>query len=431
MHLQELVEVGNFHARAPRDALLAAGLQDLRIGALTFRHRLHERDLLLDDLVIETGLLDLLGHLSHAGHHAHDTFHAAHLHHLFELHLQVVHVELALLEALHHALGLFLLDRVLCLLDEADDVAHAEDSPGDPVRLEGFQRVHLLAEADETDRLARHRAHRERRAAAPVAVHPCEDDAADPDLGVELLGHLDSDLACQPVDDKKRLARVDDIAHVLDLFHQHFVDLKPARRVEHVDIIAAEAGLLLGALGDLDRRFALHDGERVNADLGTENFELVHRGRAVDIERGHEDFLALAVLEALGELACRGCLAAALKADHQDRCGGIVDLELAGVFLAAQRFDERVMDDLDDLLAGGDRLGDSLARGLLLHLLDELARDGQRNVRLQKRDAHLAQGRLHIFFGKCTLLGEPVEDAGEAFGQVFKHLFSAPLAVSV
>jgi hypothetical protein len=74
-----------------------------------------------------------------------------------------------------------------------------------------------------------------------------------------------------------------------------------------------------------------------------------------------------------------------------------------------------IMDDLDDLLAGRDRFRHSRPRGLLLHRLDELARDRERNVGLQERDANLAHGRAHVILGQRALLGEPVEDAAKAF----------------
>ena len=74
------------------------------------------------------------------------------------------------------------------------------------------------------------------------------------------------------------------------------------------------------------------------------------------------------------------------------------------------------MHDLDDLLAGGDRFGDRLAGGLVLHRLDEIARHGQRDVGLQQRHAHFAQGGLDVVLGQRALLGQPVKDAGEAFG---------------
>ena len=72
------------------------------------------------------------------------------------------------------------------------------------------------------------------------------------------------------------------------------------------------------------------------------------------------------------------------------------------------------MDDLDDLLAGGDGLGDGLTGGLFLNGLDEVAGHGQRDVGLKQRDPHLAQGRGDVCLGEGALLGEPVEDAGEA-----------------
>src|SRR3546814_10309324 len=90
-------------------------------------------------------------------------FRATHTAHLRELSAQVVHVELTLGELGRHALGIFLLDRFRRLLDEADDIAHAEDAAGDTLRVEGLDRVELFAGAGELDRLAGDRAHRERR----------------------------------------------------------------------------------------------------------------------------------------------------------------------------------------------------------------------------------------------------------------------------
>ena len=91
---------------------------------------------LLQDLVVHPGGCDLFGHFPMPGIMPMHAFHAAHLHHLFELRLQIVHVELTLLEALHHALGLLGLDGLLRLFDQRNDVAHAEDTAGDAFGLE-------------------------------------------------------------------------------------------------------------------------------------------------------------------------------------------------------------------------------------------------------------------------------------------------------
>ena len=72
------------------------------------------------------------------------------------------------------------------------------------------------------------------------------------------------------------------------------------------------------------------------------------------------------------------------------------------------------MDDLDDLLARRDRLGDGLAGGLDLDGLDEIAGDGQRDVGFQQRGANLAQGGIDIGLGQRALLGQTVKDAAQA-----------------
>ena len=71
------------------------------------------------------------------------------------------------------------------LLDQRDDVAHAEDAAGDARGIEILQRVQLLAGADQLDRLAGDGAHRERGAAAAVAVDAGEHDAGEADALVE------------------------------------------------------------------------------------------------------------------------------------------------------------------------------------------------------------------------------------------------------
>ena len=181
-----------------------------------------------DGAVVEAGLLDLLRHLAHAGHHRHHPLHAAHLQHLLELHLEVVHVEAALLKAADHPLGLLGLDGLAGLFDEGDDVSHAEDASGDARWVEGFEILELLAGADELDRLAGHRPHGERRPAAGIAVHPRQDNAGDADLVGKLAGDIDRVLAGEAVHHEQGLGGLDRVAHRRHLGHQRRVDMEPA-----------------------------------------------------------------------------------------------------------------------------------------------------------------------------------------------------------
>ena len=79
--------------------------------------------------------------------------------------LQIVEVEaLALGDLLRQLLGFFHVDRTAHFLDQRDHIAHAQDAAGHSVRIEGFERIALLAHADEQQRAAGDLAHRRVRA---------------------------------------------------------------------------------------------------------------------------------------------------------------------------------------------------------------------------------------------------------------------------
>ena len=164
------------------------------------------------------------------------------------------------------------------------------------------------------------------------------------------------------------------------MFHQLFVDGQAAGSVQHVDVVAAHRCLGFGAFGNRNRLFASNDRQRVDADLFAQNRQLFHRRRTVHIERSHQDLFALAFFQTFGQFRGRRGFTAALQADHQDRGRGAVDFQVARFAFAAQGVDQRVVHDLDDLLARRDRFGDRLTGGFVLNCLNEIARNGQRNV---------------------------------------------------
>ena len=113
--------------------------------------------------------------------------------------------------------------------------------------MELLQRVHLLADADQLDRLAGDGAHRKRRAAAAVAVHAGQHEAGDADALVEVAREVDGVLAGQRIGDQQdfvRIGRPLDLGH---LGHQRLVDMGAAGGVEDDDVVAAELGRLHGA----------------------------------------------------------------------------------------------------------------------------------------------------------------------------------------
>ena len=71
--------------------------------------------------------------------------------------------------------------------------------------MEGFERVVLLADADELDGLARDLADGKRCAAAGVAVHFCKHHAGERELLVELVGGTDRVLPGHGIGDEQYL----------------------------------------------------------------------------------------------------------------------------------------------------------------------------------------------------------------------------------
>jgi hypothetical protein len=117
------------------------------------------RFLLPSRIVVEIGAVDLLLDLADAGQHSQHAGHAADALHLLELIGQVLQVEGALAHFLGDRLRLLHVDGLRGLFDQAHHVAHAEDAPGDALRMEILQRIPLLAGAEQLDGLAGHGPH--------------------------------------------------------------------------------------------------------------------------------------------------------------------------------------------------------------------------------------------------------------------------------
>src|ERR1044071_577668 len=80
-----------------------------------------------------------------------------------------------------------------------------------------------------------------------------------------------------------------------------------------------------------------------------------------------------------------------------------------------------VVPQLDDLLAGADRLDLQRADGPLAHTLDESARDLEAHVRLEQMAADLAQRVGDVAFREHPATSEPVQYPGQLLGKGRKH----------
>ena len=208
-----------------------------------------------------------------------------------------------------------------------------------------------------------------------------------------------------------------DLGH---LGHQRLVDMGAAGGVEDDHVMAAELGRLHGAPGDLDRRLAGDDRQRRHLHLLAELAQLLLRGRPPRIERGHQHFLVLALVKPLGDLGGGRRLAGALQADHHDD-DRRRRVEVDRLAFAAEHLDQLVMDDLDDHLAGLDRLQHRRADRLLADAVGEGAHHVERDVGLEQRAANLAQRRRDVGLGQRAAAGQAVQDGAKPLLQHLEH----------
>jgi hypothetical protein len=314
------------------------------------------------------------------------------------------------------------------LLDQRDDVAHAEDAAGDARRIEILERIELLAGADQLDRLAGDRAHRQRGAAAAVAVDAGEHDAGKPDAFVERACEIDRVLAGEGVCNEQHLVRIGRLFDLRRLVHHLIVERGAAGCVEQHDVIAAEFGGLDSATGNLRRCLALHHRQRVDLCVTAEHRELLHRRRPAHVERSHQHLAALTVGETPGDFCGGRGFARALQADHHDgdwRCGVKVDALATALgtdlTVAAQSGDQLVVHDLHDHLSGRDGFHHLDADGLFLHAFGEGARHVERDIGFQQRPANLAQRGIDIGFAERATAGEAIENTAQFFRQTVEQ----------
>ena len=106
--------------------------------------------------------------------------------------------------------------------------------------------------------------------------------------------------------------------------------------------------------------------------------------------------------------------------------GGLTS-RLSSAVSDAEHLDQGVVDDLDDHLARRDRAQHFRADRLFGDLVDEIARDRQRDVGLEQRDADLAHRRAHVGLRQRAAAAKLVEYAAEPIAQTVEHPHLPPI----
>ncbi len=272
--------------------------------------------------------------------------------------------------------------------------------------MKGFEVVELFTDAGELDRLAGDLLHAQGRAAAGVAVELGQDRARDVEGLVEVLGDIDSLLTDGGVEDEQGFRRLHLGLEIDQFLDQFLVDLEAAGGVEEKRVALGVLGVFQGFARDFEDALLLLADKGRHFQLIGQGLQLVHGRRSIDVAGDEHRFAAL-FGEEFGELACGGRLAGTVEPDHHDAGGFPCEFD-AGIG-GAQQFNQFVVDDFDDLLAGLNALDDLDAERLLLHPLDEIAGNLEIDVGVQQRHTHLAQGLRDIVLGDFSESAEVLE----------------------
>ncbi len=161
---------------------------------------------------------------------------------------------------------------------------------------------------------------------------------------------------------------------------------------------------------------------RVNTadtDGPPEDAELLDGGRPLEVGADQQRVATL-LLEPAGQLRGGGRLAGALEPGEQHdrrRTGGVGEAER----LTAQGGGELLVDDLDDLLGGGEAPGELGPGATQPDPLDEVADDLQADVGLEEGDPDLAQHLGDVGVAEAAASAKAREDPVEAVGEGLEH----------
>ena len=274
--------------------------------------------------------------------------------------------------------------------------------------------IEFFAGADELDRFSRDVAHRERRAAAGVAVEFRQHDAGQFQPLVKGLRHVDGVLTEHGVYDQKDLGRFDGIADLFEFFHQLFVDMQSTRRIEEDHVVAVFLRVFDAGFRDLDGADLVSEREDRDPGRFADDLQLIDRGGTVDVAGDEQGIFPLAFHQ-FGDLGGVGRFARALKTrHHHHRRGFGRDLEFRG--LASHQFDEFFVYDLDDLLRGKQTFEHFASDGSLGHLRDKVAHDFEVYVGFEQGALDLAHPLADVCFGQFSFIAETLERVCQFFG---------------
>ena len=286
----------------------------------------------------------------------------------------------------------------------------------------------VLTGGGEHNRLAGHRSHRQGRTTAGVAIQLGQDNTGEVHALVEGIGGVHGVLTDHRVDDEQNFVRLNGVADIACLLHELGVNTQTTRGIDNHHVVQLGASLghtvtrhLHGVAGG-HIKLAGHTGVRCvhgHTRALADDLQLGHRVGALQVGGNQHGGVTLA-LEPIGQLAGQGGLTGTLQTrEHDDGRAALGHIDAAG--RAAQDAHQLVVHDLDDLLGGVERLGNFRAEGALLHVGDELADHGHRDVGVEQGATDFADGCINVCLGEAALAAQVLKGCRQAVGERIEH----------
>ena len=260
--------------------------------------------------------------------------------------------------------------------------------------MKQLDHVQLFPGAHKLDGLARGCPDGQGRTAPGVAVQLGQQHSINTQCLVKGGGGVNGVLAGHGIHYQEDFMGMDIFLDTLQLVHELFINVQTACGIQEYNVISVVRGVFQRLPGDV-HRVALAHLKNGNVQLLAHHLQLLDGGGAVHVA-GHQQgpFAVLAAHETRQLCAVSG-FTGALETHHHHHRRSLRRGGKTGV-AAAHELGKLLVDDLDDLLGGGQALQHVAAHAAVGDpgdkVLDHLVAD----VRLQQCQAHLPQAGLDV-----------------------------------
>ena len=189
--------------------------------------------------------------------------------------------------------GLLLIDSLLGILDQRQDIAHAENTRGHSLRVEGFDTGQFLADTSVLDRPTGYMTYRKRCATTRITVQFGQDDSGQRQSLAKRLGRVDRILTQHGINDEQCFNRFDRRMEFGDLLHHRFVNRETTSRIHKQHIVEVAFGPINRSARNIYRPVRQSRRKKIHTGLLGDGFQLFDSRRTINVAGNDQHFLLL------------------------------------------------------------------------------------------------------------------------------------------